>query len=138
MKWTRDNYLVTTALSEFDMDFVVSSLQLQWRRGAGRERIEKAFEGSLSFGVFDRARQIGYVRAVTDRCFVSWICDLFLEPAYRGRGLGKWLMECVMSHPDLVHTRLVLSSVPKYQAFYERLGFSPMERGYSRIPNRPG
>ena len=116
------------------MDFVVASLQSTWRKGASRERIEQAFANSLCFGLFDGDKQIGCVRAVTDRRFVSWVCDLFLAPAYRGRKLGAWLMECVKNHPDLIHTRLVFSSVPESQAFYERIGFRAMERGYSMPP----
>ena len=116
------------------MEFLVASLQRVWRKGTLRERIEGAFAGSLCFGLFDGRRQIGYVRAVTDCNFVSWVCDLFLDPAYRGKGLGTWLMDCVVKHRDLVQTRLALSSVPESQAFCERIGFTPMERGYSMPP----
>ena len=138
MEWSRGNFAVTTDRSRFDMDFVVRSLQGAWRRGAKRESIEGAFANSLSFGLFDGRKQIGCVRAVTDRTFVSWVCDLFLDPSCRGKGLGRWLMECVMNHPDLVGTRLVFSSVPESQAFYERVGFKPMDRGYSMPARRTG
>ena len=134
MKWKRDNFTVTTNLSEFDMNFVVSALQSAWRKGTTRERIEDAFANSLCFGLFDGDKQIGCVRAVTDRKFVSWVCDLLLDQAYCGQKLGAWLMECVENHPDLLHTRLVLSSVPESEAFYKRIGFTPMERGYSKPP----
>jgi GNAT superfamily N-acetyltransferase len=134
MEWKRDNFTVTTDQTRFDMDFVVASLQGAWRKGAARERIASAFGNSLSFGLFDGERQIGCVRAVTDCRFVSWVCDLFLDPACRGKGLGRWLMDCVMNHPDLAHTRLVLSSVPESRAFYESIGFTPMRRGYAMPP----
>jgi len=137
MEWTRDIFTVTTDLSKFDMDFVVASLQGTWRKGATRERIESAFANSLPFGLFEGQNQVGFVRAVTDRKFVSWVCDLFLDPVCRCTGLGEWLMDCVAKHPDLVHTRLVFSSVPESQAFYERIGFKPMERGYSMPPRGP-
>ena len=134
MEWTKDNFTVTTNINKFDMDFVVLSLQGVWRKGAKRERIESALANSMCFGLFDGQNQVGCVRAVTDRQFVSWVCDLYLDPAYRGKGLGEWLMDCVKDHPDLLHTRLVFSSVPESQAFYERIGFKPMERGYAMPP----
>ena len=134
MEWTRGTFKVTDDLARFDMSFVVESLQSMWRKGASKGSIESAFVNSLCFGLFDGYKQIGYVRAVTDREFVSWVSDLFVAPAYRGKGLGRWLMDCVMKHPELVHTRLVFSSAPEAQAFYERLGFKPMERGYSMTP----
>jgi GNAT superfamily N-acetyltransferase len=116
------------------MDFVVASLQGEWRKGATRERIEQSFVNSLCFGLFDGQKQVGCVRVITDYQFVSWVCDLFVDPAYRGRGLGEWLMDCVKNHPDVIHTRLVFSSVPESQGFYERIGFKPIERGYSMPP----
>ena len=134
MDWTRDNFTVTTDLGRFDMDFVAGSLQRLWRKGASRERIAASFANSLCFGLFDGHKQIGCVRAVTDRTFVSWVCDLLVDPAYRGKGLGRWLMECARNHPDIAHTRLVFSSMPESQAFYERIGFEPMDRGYSMRP----
>ena len=135
MKWIRDNFTVTTDLHGLDLDFVVSALQSAWRKGVTPERIADAFANSLCFGMFDGDKQIGCVRVVTDRTFVSWVCDLFLDPAYRGKRLGRWLMECVMEHPDLVHTRLVFSAVPEAAGFYERIGFKQMERGFS-MPSR--
>ena len=138
MEWTRDNFTVTTDKAKFDMEFVVLSLQSLWRKGVRREKIEMAFGNSLSFGVFDREKQIGFVRAVTDRIFVSWVCDLFVDTKYRGRGLGEWLMHCVKEHPDLAHTRLVFSATPEACKFYEHIGFLPMERGYSMYPRSTG
>jgi GNAT superfamily N-acetyltransferase len=134
MKWERDNFMVTTDLSRFDLSFLVDSLQSVWRKGATRERIAQAFGNSLCFGLFDGETQIGFVRVVTDRTFVSWVCDLFLASSSRKQGLGRWLMECVISHPDLVHTRLVFSAVPEAAGFYERIGFRPMQGGYSLPP----
>lgn len=135
MEWKKEKYRVTDSLSEFDMEFVAASLQSVWRRGSTRQAIETAFANSLCLGLFDKDRQIGFARAVTDRVFVSWICDVYVEPEYRKQGLGKWLMECISIHDDLVHTRLVLSSVPEAREFYESLGYRPMEGGYA-IPPR--
>jgi GNAT superfamily N-acetyltransferase len=132
----RGRFTVTTDLGTFDLEFIGDALRSAWRRGVEPARIERAFAHSLSFGLFDGDRQIGSVRAVSDRTFVSWACNLFLAPAYRGKGLGRWLMECVENHPDLVGTRLVFSSVPEGEVFHERIGFRPMERGYSMSPRR--
>ena len=89
MNWTRDNFTITNEQSEFDMDFVVGSLQEAWRKGRAREPIETAFANSLCFGLFDGEKQIGFVRAVSDRCFISWLCDMFIDPEYRGKGLSQ-------------------------------------------------
>ena len=134
MQWTRDNFTVTTDKSKLDMEFVVDSLHSVFKRSAPRDRIEKAFRNSLCLVLLDGRTQIGFVRAVTDASFVSWVTDLYVHPDYRGKGLGKWLMACARAHPDLAHTRFVFSSVPEHCSFYEHIGFRPMERGYSMMP----
>ena len=136
MEWTQEDFTVTTDLSRFDMNFVVASLQELWRKGASPDKIARAFGNSLCFGLFDGQRQIGCVRAVTDHEFVSWICDLYLDQDYRGKGLGLWLMDCVKSHPDLIDTRLVFTSVPESEAFYRHIGYVPMKRGYAMPPRK--
>ena len=128
-------FRITDDETQFSMDFMADCLQgTSWRKGAPRDRIEKAIANSLTFGLFHGSRQIGLVRAVTDKALVTWICDLVIVPAYRKQGLGKWIMESIEKHPDIQGTRLVLSSVPELAGFYEKLGYAPMETGYSKIP----
>ena len=131
MDWTRGRFLVTTSPEAMDMVFVTESLQALWRRVASRESIEKALKNSLCFALFDSGKQVGFVRAVSDHTFVSWVCDLFVDPTYQNKGLGRWLMECLSEHPDLSGTRLVFSATSAACAFYEHLGYLPMQRGYS-------
>lgn len=38
---------------------------------------------------------------ITDRATYAYRCDVYLLEEYRGQGLGRWLMETVMAHPDL-------------------------------------
>ena len=49
-----------------------------------------------------------YARVVTDRSTFAWLCDLFVVEGYRGQGLGKWLVECIVAHPDLQALRIFL------------------------------
>lgn len=63
--------------------------------------IEKSLQGSLNFGVYKGDRQIGFARVVTDRATFAYLCDVFIDEDYRGKSIGKWMMECIMAHPDL-------------------------------------
>ena len=70
--------------------------------------VRKSIENSLCFGVFDGDKQVGFARLVTDYAVIGWVCDLFILPSYQGKGLGKWLVECMMDHPDVKGLRRIL------------------------------
>ena len=80
-------------------------------------------EKSLCFGLFLRGAQIGFGRAVTDYAVFSWIADLVIDSKYRGQGLGKWMMHCMVAHPAISGTQMVLQTRDAH-ALYEKFGFS--------------
>jgi GNAT superfamily N-acetyltransferase len=97
-----------------------------WALGISRELQQRALDGSLCFGLYDGKRQIGLARVVTDRATFAWLCDVFVLEEYRGRGLSKWLMECVMEHPDLQGLRRFILGTRDAHTLYTRFGFEPI------------
>jgi len=79
-------------------------------------------EKSLCFGLFLGDAQIGFGRAVTDYTVFSWIADIVIDGRHRGQGLGKWMMECMVAHPGISGTQLVLQTRDAH-ALYEKYGF---------------
>jgi GNAT superfamily N-acetyltransferase len=127
MEWNNQGFRLTDEAGRLDMDVVVAALQTAyWSPGRPREIIEESFRNSLCFGLFDGDRMIGFTRVVTDKVVFSWFCDVWVDPAYRGRGLGTWMMQCVMEHPDVAATRQVLITQDAH-GFYEKLGFERRE-----------
>ncbi|MFD9814931.1 GNAT family N-acetyltransferase [Streptomyces sp. NPDC059080] len=99
-----------------------------WAPGRSRERQERAVAGSLNFGLFatDSGRQAAYARVVTDRATFAWLCDVYVDPADRGRGLGTALVEAVAA--DLAARglpRIVLATRDAH-GVYEKAGFRPL------------
>ena len=98
-----------------------------WAKGVPRDVVDRAIDNSLCFGLYDRdGRQAGFARAVTDRAAIAYLADVFVVTKYRGRGLGKWLIETVMSHPDLQGLRRFFLGTADAHALYERYGFRPL------------
>ena len=127
MDWTRGSITLTDDRSRLDMDHVYDSLQkAYWSSGRPRTIVEESFRNSLCFGLFADGRQIGFTRIVTDRVVFSWFCDVWVNPEFRGKGTGQWMMRCVMEHPDVVRTRQVLVTRDA-QTFYEKVGFERKE-----------
>lgn len=55
-----------------------------------------------------------------------YLCDVFVLPEHRGKGLSKALMNSVMSHPDLMHLPVFLLSTRDAHGLYQRFGFRPL------------
>ena len=72
-----------------------------WVPGISRASVEKCIAHSLCFGVYLEGRQIGFARVVTDFVRYAHLLDVFILPEFRGRGIGKLLMEHILSHPEL-------------------------------------
>lgn len=91
------------------------------------DRTLNEVERSLASSVIVVARHVadgfvGCARAVTDKVTFSWICDVVVHEAHRGRGVGKELVSRLLTHPDIVATRKVLVTKDA-QRLYRRLGF---------------
>lgn len=137
----KNNYLISTDKSKIDIDYVHSFLtQSYWSPGVPIQVVKKAMEGSLSFGIYDNdtqilpagrqalpaGRQVGYARMITDKATFGWLADVFIDEGYRGRGLGKWLVEMILAHPDLQGLRRILLATKDAHKLYEQCGFSPI------------
>ena len=81
-------------------------------------------EHSLCFGLFDKKKQIGFARVISDRATYAYLCDVYVLESYRGKGLGTWLMSCVMKHPDLQRLRRFTLLTRDAHGLYQKFGFA--------------
>ncbi len=135
MEWKKGKYRLTDKREEVDLDFVESILRTTyWAAGRDRDTIGKSIENSIPFSLFHGSEQVGFARALTDGATFKWIGDLVIEPGYRGRGLGKWVMRCVMEHPEVKDASQMFLRTRDAHGLYESLGFSRDECMVSRKP----
>jgi GNAT superfamily N-acetyltransferase len=124
----RGDFLISTDPDLLDVPLIHDFLanRSYWAAGRPLEVVRRALAHSLCFGLYERGRQVGLARVVTDRATFGWLCDVFVLAAYRGRGLSKWLMECVLGHPDLQGLRRLLLGTRDAHGLYQRFGFTPL------------
>ena len=99
-----------------------------WAKGIPRPIVEKAVSNSLCFGLFHYSKQVGFGRAVTDYATFAYLADVFVLPPYRGRGLGKWLVSCILAHPELQGLRRWMLATLDAHGLYEQNGFVALQK----------
>jgi GNAT superfamily N-acetyltransferase len=106
----------------------LSSFTIFWPRPIGRKVfravIKRAIKHSMAFGLYRDGRQVGFARAVTDHATFADLAYVFVVTAERGRGLGTWLVETILAHPDMRGLRRWLLGTRAAQALYRRCGFT--------------
>jgi GNAT superfamily N-acetyltransferase len=126
--WAKGEFQISTDPARIDLravhEFLTNSY---WARGIPLETVQRSIENSLCFGIYHGDRQIGFARVITDRATFAYLADVFVLPDYRGRGLSKWLMECIIAHPDLQGLRRWMLATQDAHELYAQYGFSSLK-----------
>ena len=122
-----DGYEVSTDPARLDLDVIHGFLvTAYWCAGIARDTVERAIAGSIPFGLYaPDGAQAGFARVVTDRATFAYLGDVFVLEEHRGRGLGVWLIDRVVAHPDLQGLRRFHLATADAHGLYARFGFLP-------------
>jgi len=127
MDFVKDRFYISTEKEKMDIEVIHSFLtRSYWAEGISKEIIRRSIEGALCFGVFENDKQVGFARMITDKATFAYLADVFIIDEYRGLGLSKWLMELIMSHPDLQGLRRMMLATRDAHELYKKFGFTPL------------
>ena len=116
-------YYVSTDKSKLNNEKIMSLMkQSYWANERTKETLLKSIEHSICYGIYHNEDLIGFGRAVTDYATVYWICDIVIDTNHRGNGLGKRLMETIMSSKELEGLLGILATKDAH-GLYEQYGF---------------
>ena len=126
----RTSLRLSTDAAEMDVDAIHAYLggESYWARGIPRETVARAIRNSICFGVFDGDSQVAFARVITDRATFAYLADVYVLPAYRGRGVGRWMMEAVDAHPELQGLRRWCLVTKDAHGLYAQFGWTPVSR----------
>lgn len=139
----RDGLILTTDRSRIDVDATLAMLRAShWGGGMTRAVLARAIEHSVCFSVLDGDRhhqQLGFARAVTDLATYAYLTDVIVAEEARGRGIGSWMIEAIVEHPDLQGLRRIALFTRDARRLYERHGFSsaPPKSVYMELRAEP-
>lgn len=140
--WRRDGFEISVDPARLQVDAIANALaRTYWAAGRSRDVIVRSLEHSRAYGLYHGNRQIGLARVITDLATFAYLCDVYVLEEYRGRGLGKWLIEGVVNDPALASLRRWLLATRDAHGLYRRTGFTELkapDRWMERFePNGP-
>jgi GNAT superfamily N-acetyltransferase len=126
MEWKKELYLITDDQSRIQLDIVIKFLceESSWAQDIPPETIEVSILNSLCFSIFDDTKQIGFARVITDYSVFGYLEDVFINTAYRGAGIGQWLIDCILSHPNVKRLKTLMLTTEDAQGLYAKFGFT--------------
>lgn len=130
----RDTLLLSTDRRRVDVDAVLAMLHAShWGGSMTRELLVRAMENSVCVSVYDErrdpqtggaARQLSFARVVTDLATYAYLTDVIVAEHARGHGIGRWMIESILSHPDMQGLRRFALWTRDAPGLYARYGFT--------------
>ncbi len=129
-EWQKGEYTISTNDAWLDIALLHDYLSNRsyWAKGRTRAVIEHSIANSLAFGLYRSTRQVGFARVVTDYATFAYLADVFVLEEERGHGLGKWLMETIVQHPQLQGLRRWLLVTRDAHGLYRQAGFTALQK----------
>ena len=132
----RGQFSISTDPARLDVDAIHAFLtHSYWAQGIPRSVLDRSIAGSICFGLYAATRQIGFARVITDSATFAYLADVYVLQEFRGQGLGRGLMEVIMSHPAVQGLRRFTLVTRDAHGLYAQFGFRPLENpaGYMEI-----
>ena len=122
----KDKYCISTNKEKLDIDSVHEFLSTKayWCLTIPKDKVQISIQNSLCFGVYQDEKQIGFARVISDFSTIAYLGDLYILEEYRGKGLSKWLMETIMSHPNLQGLRRWILLTGDAHELYRQFGWT--------------
>jgi GNAT superfamily N-acetyltransferase len=136
-EWSRGGFIISTDRERLDLAAIHSFLTTSyWATGISLDAVRRSIEHSLPFGIYRENELVGFGRVISDFTTFAYVADIFVLPEERGNGLGKWLIETMLQHPQLQGLRSWGLITRDAQEFYRRYGFDILTppRTYMRRP----
>ena len=126
MEWDNNDFRVSTDQNRIDLGLVHSELtRSYWSEGIPFHIVKKSIQNSLCFGLYQisTGRQVGFARVVSDFSTFAYLGDVFVVSEFKGLGLSKFMMNCIVTHPELQGLRRFCLGTRDAHGLYEKYEF---------------
>lgn len=129
-----NEFIISDDNSRIDRDIVLDFLSRSyWANKRPQDRTIKAIENSYCLGVFKEDNQIGFARIISDDATFYYICDVFVLEEYRGKGIGKKLVETIVNSDKFEGMMGLLGTLDAHE-LYQKYGFIREPERFMKLP----
>jgi GNAT superfamily N-acetyltransferase len=96
-------------------------------------RLEKSLRHSVCYGLYERTKQLGFARVVTDFSQEAMLCDVFIDRSHKNQGLGRFLIKNVLESPITKECFRWVLLTQDAHSFYQQFGFTQSELAMFRL-----
>ncbi|HEY1047269.1 MAG TPA: GNAT family N-acetyltransferase [Bacteroidia bacterium] len=124
----KNDYSISTDPTKLDINAIHGFLSTEayWCLNIPKEKVQLSIDHSLCFGVYHQGKQIGFARVISDYSTIAYLGDVYVLDAHRGQGISKWLMEAIMSHPNLQGLRRWILLTGDAHGLYKQFGWTEL------------
>ena len=99
-----------------------------WANHRTLAQIEKSVRHSACYGIRieGEGTLVGFARVISDYATTYYLCDVIVDPAFRGRGLGTALVGFIESRPEYAGLRGLLITRDAH-ALYRKFGYEVLD-----------
>lgn len=135
----RDGFQISTDPTRLDLAVIHQFLanEAYWSPGVSQEKVARQMQFSLCFGVYQDKQQVGFARVISDFTTFAYVADVFVLRSYRGRDLGKWLVQTILCHPELQNLRKFTLNTEDAHTLYRQFGFDNDPKPENYLVFRP-
>lgn len=123
-----DGYTISTDQDKLDIPMIHQYLSevSYWAQEVPLEVVRRSVRNSFCFGLYHGEKQVGFARLITDKTTFAYLCDVFVLPEHRGKGLSKWLLSVMHAHPDLQSLRRWVLVTRDAHGLYQQFGWETL------------
>ncbi len=125
-----DQYKISADKSLLDVVLIHQFLgqESYWAQNIPVETVQRSIDNSLCFGIYQGDQQVGFARIISDQATFAYLCDVFILPEHRGKGLSKWFIETIANWPSLQGLRRWVLVTRDAHTLYEQFGFTALDK----------
>ena len=122
----KGGFCISTDKAKLDVDSIHGFLSTKayWCLNIPKDTLITAIQNSRCFGVYQNEKQIGFARVISDFSTIAYLGDVYILEEYRGKGLSKWLIETIMSDPNLQGLRRWILLTADAHGLYRQFGWT--------------
>ncbi|MEP6677647.1 MAG: GNAT family N-acetyltransferase [Ferruginibacter sp.] len=126
----KNDFIISSDKSKLNVDVIHNYLSKEsyWAKNIPLTTVQKSIEHSFCFGLYEKEKQIGFARLVTDHATFAYLADVFILASFRGKGLSKWMMEFIIKNPELQNLRRWMLATKDAHGLYAQFGFVPCDK----------